>query len=129
MIIARIQNATRVLGQAQGYIGLPVRDERDEQVVFDAEVLDTRISDTVNGPGTHVMVTAWEPTPDELVRLAKGAFVYLRVLGTKHPPVMIEVGYTEETCPGHVASKGDPKVCGRCGVHIDSLRPDNGDGW
>lgn len=31
--------------------------------------------------------------------------------------------YTEETCPGHVASQADPKVCGRCGVHIDSLRP------
>lgn len=31
----------------------------------------------------------------------------------------------EQSCPGHVASKDDPKVCGRCGVHIDSLRPDN----
>jgi len=29
----------------------------------------------------------------------------------------------EEDCPGHVASEGDPKICGRCGVHIDSLRP------
>lgn len=25
-------------------------------------------------------------------------------------------------CPGHVASKGDPKVCAFCGVHIDTLR-------
>lgn len=34
----------------------------------------------------------------------------------------------EESCPGHVASENDPKVCGRCGVHIDSLRPpDDGD--
>lgn len=31
----------------------------------------------------------------------------------------------ENDCPGHVASDGDPKVCGRCGVHIDSLRPDD----
>lgn len=30
----------------------------------------------------------------------------------------------EQNCPGHVASDGDPKVCGRCGIHIDSLRPD-----
>ncbi|MGY3588062.1 hypothetical protein [Bradyrhizobium sp. USDA 4350] len=29
----------------------------------------------------------------------------------------------EDDCPGHVASDADPKVCGRCGVHIDSLRP------
>lgn len=33
--------------------------------------------------------------------------------------------HTEESCPGHVASGADAKVCGRCGVHIDSLRPDD----
>jgi hypothetical protein len=31
--------------------------------------------------------------------------------------------HDEESCRGHVASEHDPKVCGRCGVHIDSLRP------
>jgi len=31
---------------------------------------------------------------------------------------------SEDDCPGHVASADDPRVCGRCGVHIDSLRPD-----
>ena len=30
---------------------------------------------------------------------------------------------TEDTCPGHIASENDPKVCGRCGTHVDSLRP------
>lgn len=34
---------------------------------------------------------------------------------------------SEEACPGHVASRGDPKVCGRCGTHIDSLRPPDED--
>lgn len=38
-------------------------------------------------------------------------------------PVLKEPAYSEENCPGHVASKYDGKVCGRCGVHIDSLRP------
>lgn len=33
------------------------------------------------------------------------------------------VAFDEQSCPGHVASKNDPKVCGRCGIHIDSLRP------
>ncbi|TPM06786.1 MULTISPECIES: hypothetical protein [unclassified Mesorhizobium] len=28
-------------------------------------------------------------------------------------------------CCGHVASADDPKICGRCGIHIDSLRPDD----
>jgi len=32
----------------------------------------------------------------------------------------------EDDCPGHVASAADPKVCGLCGVHIDSLRPPEG---
>lgn len=31
---------------------------------------------------------------------------------------------TEENCPGHVASEGDPKICAHCGVPIDALRPD-----
>jgi hypothetical protein len=32
--------------------------------------------------------------------------------------------YNDNACPGHVASRFDPKVCGLCGTHIDSLRPD-----
>jgi hypothetical protein len=35
--------------------------------------------------------------------------------------------YAEEDCPGHVASELDPKICGRCGVHIDDLRPPDDD--
>ena len=31
--------------------------------------------------------------------------------------------FSEEHCPGHIASDHDRKVCGRCGTHIDSLRP------
>ena len=37
------------------------------------------------------------------------------------------LSFTEENCRGHVASSKDPKTCGRCGVHIDSLRPDEDD--
>lgn len=29
----------------------------------------------------------------------------------------------QDVCSGHVASTADPKVCGRCGIHIDELRP------
>lgn len=35
------------------------------------------------------------------------------------------VKFAEEDCPGHVASPNDPKICDRCGVHIDSLRTDD----
>lgn len=78
MLIARIPNATRCIGKSQGYFGLPVRDE----------VRNT----TVDDEKTPVMVTAWEPTPDELERLNKGASVHLVIVGTQHPPVMVEVG-------------------------------------
>lgn len=78
MLIARIPNATRVLGKAQGYLGLPLRDE----------VRNT----TVDGEQTLCMVTAWEPTPDELSRLNRGASVHLVIVGTQHPPVMLEAG-------------------------------------
>jgi len=33
--------------------------------------------------------------------------------------------YDDAACPGHVASKFNRKVCGLCGVHIDSFRPDD----
>lgn len=61
MIIAHIEGATRICGKAQGYLGLPLRDEL--------------IRDTVNGEGTPAMVTAWTPTPDELAALNAGASV------------------------------------------------------
>ncbi len=77
MLIARIPNATRTIGKSQGYLGLPLRDEVR--------------STTVDGPATPCMVTAWEPTPDELDRINAGEKIHLVVLGTAHPPVMIEV--------------------------------------
>ncbi len=78
MLIGMIEGVTRIIGKSQGYFGLPLRDE----------VMNC----TVNGDGTPAMVSAWQPTPDELARLNAGASVHLRVIGTQHPPVMLEVG-------------------------------------
>lgn len=33
--------------------------------------------------------------------------------------------FAEEDCPGHVACRDDYTVCGRCGVEIAALRPDD----
>ena len=85
MLIGRIEGCTRVLGKSQGYLGLPLKD--------------VLINSTVDGPETPAMETAWLPTPDEIERINAGAPVILRVLGTAHPPVMIEVG----TLAGHLA--------------------------
>lgn len=72
MQIAMIEGATRIIGKSQGYLGLPLRDEM--------------INCLVGGEGTPAMVTAWQ--------LNAGASVHLHILGTAHPPVMVEVGPT-----------------------------------
>jgi hypothetical protein len=82
MQIGRILGCTRVLGKSQGYLGLPVRDEL--------------VNSLVDGPGTPSMVTAWLPTPKELEALNKGAPVHVRLLGTAHPPIMVETGEAPE---------------------------------
>jgi hypothetical protein len=82
MIIAMIEGATRIIGKRQGYLGLPIRD--------------VLINCTVNGPETPAMDTAWEPTPDEIERIVKGAKVRVRILGRVHPPLMVEVGDVPE---------------------------------
>jgi hypothetical protein len=75
MLIARIEGFTREIGKSQGYRGLPVRDET--------------IVDGATGERCNAMTTAWEPTPQELKHLIAGGKVYLRVLGTGHPPVAL----------------------------------------
>jgi hypothetical protein len=72
MMIKRIAGCTRVLGQSQGYLGLPI--------------VDTKLDD-----GTPVMISAWEPTPKEIEAIKNGAPVLLQILGTAHPPVNIWV--------------------------------------
>ncbi|WP_434712927.1 hypothetical protein NMA58_08095 [Rhizobium sp. YTUHZ045] len=78
MQVGMIQGHTRILGKSQGYLGLPVRD-----IV---------VNDTVNGPETPAMQTAWLPTPDEIAAIAAGAPIILQILGVSHPPVMVFVG-------------------------------------
>ena len=82
MQIGRVAGATRVLGKSQGYMGLPIRDEV--------------INCTVGGEGTPCMVTAWHPTPAELEAINAGAPVHVRLIGTGHPPIMVEVGEIPE---------------------------------
>lgn len=80
MIVARVENCTRILGAPPGWtpetsgecLGLPIRDEMNGDV--------------------PCMVSAWEPTPEELAALNAGAKVHLRLLGTGHTPVMVCVG-------------------------------------
>lgn len=110
----RVSGATRYLGAPPGW-----KDEGKP-----CGYLAIRDEKTTVGPA---MTSAWELEPHEVEAVTKGAPVYLMICGVVHPPVSIKVGmppesYTEENCPGHVASLHDLKICGRCGIHIDSLR-------
>jgi hypothetical protein len=70
-------STTRRIGKSQGYLGL--------------SVTDTHMAD-----GTPVMLTSWQPTPAEAALIAAGAPIYLWLLGTAHPPVMLGVGEVPE---------------------------------
>lgn len=72
MISLAILGTTRRIGKAQGYNGLCVKD-------------------FTYGDGTPAMQTAWEPTPSEIQRIAAGHPIILTILGTAHPPVLLEV--------------------------------------
>lgn len=50
-------------------------------------VADSRVIRTEDGR----FISAWMPTPDELVRLNAGEPVYLSVWGNGHPPVYVGV--------------------------------------
>jgi hypothetical protein len=77
MQIDRVDGCTRVCGKAQGFLGLPLRDE----------TLD------VEGVGlVNQMVTAWFPTPEELEALNAGAPVHVKIWGNSPPPMMVETG-------------------------------------
>lgn len=82
MQIGMIPGHTRIIGKSQGYLGLPLRDEK--------------INDAVTGRDTPTMVTAWLPTPTELAALNAGAAVHVRIIGIGHPPIMVGVGEPPE---------------------------------
>lgn len=59
----------------------------------------------------------WGPNRDGQNMLGK-LWMEVRVEFRKGAPAT----YAPEDCPEHVASDNDPKVCRRCGIHIDELR-------
>jgi hypothetical protein len=82
MILKRIENATRVLGAPSDWrddgmscIGLPIRDVETSKGNF--------------------MLSAWEPTAEELALLNVGQSLYLWIRGYQHPVVAITVAKPE----------------------------------
>lgn len=79
MMIRRIEGATRDLGAPVGWDG----------DLSKCRVLPVQDVTTEHGP---FMVSAWEPTAEELVAMQRGESVKLWVQGVAHPVVSITVG-------------------------------------
>jgi hypothetical protein len=85
MIPRMIDGATRIVGKAQGYQSLPLRDE---PITFDPPPLGAD-GEPVPQP-VNQMATAWELMPDELLSLMLGGSVVVKILGISPPPMMVE---------------------------------------
>jgi hypothetical protein len=81
MIAGRVSGATRFLGAP------PDWDEARDGICT-----GLAIKDQPTGDGVNCMISAWQPTAEELERLNAGASVLLWVVGSVHPPVMVTAG-------------------------------------
>lgn len=77
MEIQKVPGCTRVVGESQGYQGLPLRDE----IVF-CHALQQIVPQ---------MVTHWKPTPEELAALNAGCVIKVEIHGQVPPPMMLSV--------------------------------------
>lgn len=82
-----LDGAVRSVGARQGYLGI--------SVLYGSCVLCLDGRD-ITAP---TVVTAWEPTPDELAALSAGASVMLELLAQAQPPMRIWVGTPPEPLP------------------------------
>jgi len=82
MEIKKIKGYTRILGEDQGYLALPIKDDFT--------------TCAVNGDETSVMYSAWIPSKEEINNVMKGCPIILSVIGNSHPPVMISVSDKDE---------------------------------
>lgn len=76
MDIVDFEGHTRILGEAQGFRGLPIKD------IHYVDENENRIP---------AMLSVWKPTEEELMHLMYGGYIMLSVMGTVHPPVKIDV--------------------------------------
>lgn len=86
-------------------------------------IASKRVRRVVCPPAPPVEAGRWtEEIPDARAVLAEAGVEVLIVDEIASPAPPLYFHYDEGVCPGHVASRFDPKVCGLCGVHVDSLR-------
>ena len=79
MVSIHLNNATRTLAKDQ--------PEYNELDVVDIERKD----------GSNHMLSLWKPTPEELEMLNNNGVVALFILGTEHPPVIVQTQSADDT--------------------------------
>jgi len=87
MINKVIRGFTRILGKP------PSWDPSTHGECGALAIMDHEHVAVEGQPGYPSMISAWDVTPDEMIRLRQGAPIYLRVAGEGHPPVCIWVGF------------------------------------
>lgn len=79
----RIDGATRTFGAPHDW------DEKTHGKCYGLPVRDVLVE------GSPVMISAWEPSPQELEMLLRGETIKLWIYGTVHPVVSLSVGPVE----------------------------------
>lgn len=97
MEIGKIDGATRVCGEAQGYLPLPLRD--------------SMVYENALGRDVPCMESAWTPSPDEVQSLIDGQSIIVRILGASPPPMSIHVGDDVNNMFVPLAGAGEYEMC------------------
>ncbi len=80
MQIKKIKGFDMILGESQGYSGLPVRI--------------TKTFDPVSQRTVIQLETEWKPSTEELALLNQGKSIIVSLYSPVHPPIMLTVGDT-----------------------------------
>lgn len=78
MIVKRISGYDVILGEAQGYQGLPVRA--------------TNIFDPVAQVTVQLLTSQWSFTKEEREQIAAGEDIFVQLQAYVHPPIIVCVG-------------------------------------
>lgn len=80
MLIGRVEGATRNLGAPLNW------NAKESGLCSTLPILDTLVGDV------PWMISAWQPTPEEIEDIKRGASIHLWIQGTVHPVVGMAVG-------------------------------------
>ena len=69
--------------QFEGYNDVLLAPEGQEDQCYDLAIRRCAVN------GSHAVVSAWKPSPEELAALNEGGSVFLLCMGQTHPPILL----------------------------------------